>query len=696
MKPYSPENIRNVGFIGHGGAGKTSILESILHLTGVSDRLGKVGDNSSVMDFDPDEAKRGHSINASLSFCEYQKHKLNLLDTPGSNNFVTDTPGCIRVVDGVVVVISAEAGVQYYTEKTWQWADQQDLQKIIFINKVDSDKANLKAALDAAKKKFKINPMLVQVPVGSGGSFSGVVDLIENKYYKYEKGGKGVGQPEDIPADLVDEVETSRAELVEVVAEADDDLIETYLEKGELSEEEFHTGLQVGIQKGQLVPVLLGAGAQGIGTDRLLDAMLEYLPSPDKRPPQKAVSLKDDKEVEVKPDPAGPLAALVFKTIVDPYAGKLTLFRVFSGTLKGDSSVYNATQGGSEKLSQLLNLQGKKQVPVTEVPAGDIAVVAKLKSTTTNDTLTVADSGVKFEPIEFPKPVLARAMIPKTRADEEKISNALARLVEEDPALSVERDPQTHQLLVSGLGQEHLDVIIERLKRRFSVDVDTKPPKVPYRETIRGKTKVQGKHKKQSGGRGQFGDCWLEIMPLPRGRGFEFENKIVGGAIPKTYIPAVEKGVQEAMEHGAVANYPMVDVKVVLYDGSYHDVDSSEMAFKIAGSIGFKKGVKDCKPILLEPVMTMEVNVPSECVGDVMGDLNSKRGKILGVDASDEDQTIRAHVPMASILNYAPELRALTGGRGVFVMEFDHYDVVPDHLTAKIVEETRAEAEASQ
>ncbi|MCF8720323.1 elongation factor G [Nitrospina gracilis] len=696
MKPYSPENIRNVGFIGHGGAGKTSILESILYLTGVSDRLGKVGDNSSVMDYDPDEAKRGHSISASLSYCEYQKNKLNLLDTPGSNNFVTDTPGCIRVVDGVVVVISAEAGVQYYTEKTWQWADQQDLQKIIFINKMDSDKANLKAALDAAKKKFKINPMLVQVPVGSGGSFSGVVDLIENKYYKYEKGGKGVGQPEDIPADLVDEVETSRAELVEVVAEADDDLIETYLEKGELSDEEFHTGLQVGIQKGQLVPVLLGAGAQGIGTDRLLDAMLEYLPSPEKRPPQKAVSLKDDKEVEVKPDPAGPLAALVFKTIVDPYAGKLTLFRVFSGTLKGDSSVYNATQGGSEKLSQLLNLQGKKQVPVTEVPAGDIAVVAKLKSTTTNDTLTVASSGVKFEPIEFPKPVLARAMIPKTRADEEKISNALARLVEEDPSLSVERDPQTHQLLVSGLGQEHLDVIIERLKRRFSVDVDTKPPKVPYRETIRGKTKVQGKHKKQSGGRGQFGDCWLEIMPLPRGRGFEFENKIVGGAIPKTYIPAVEKGVQEAMEHGAVANYPMVDVKVVLYDGSYHDVDSSEMAFKIAGSIGFKKGVKDCKPILLEPIMTMEVNVPSECVGDVMGDLNSKRGKILGVDASDEDQTIRAHVPMASILNYAPELRALTGGRGVFVMEFDHYDVVPEHLTAKIVEETRAEAEASQ
>lgn len=696
MKAYSPENIRNVAFIGHGGAGKTSVVEGILYLTGVNDRLGKPGDNSSVMDFDPDEIKRGHSINASLAFCEYQKTKINILDTPGSNNFVADTPGCIRVADGAVVVVAADAGVQYFTEKTWQWADQYSLQKLIFVNKMDSDKANLKAALDAAKKKFKINPMLIQVPVGGGPEFSGVVDLIENKYYAYDKGGDGKGKPQDIPAELADEVETSRAELVEVVAEADDELIETYLEKGELSDEEFHAGLRKGIESGQLVPVLVGSGLHNIGTDRLLAAIVEFLPSPDKRPPQTAKDLKDDKDVEVKHDPAGPLAALVFKTIVDPYAGKLTMFRVYSGTLKGDSSVYNSVQDAQEKLSQLLTLQGKKQVQVTEVPAGDIGVVAKLKATTTGDTLTVQNSGVRFDPIPFPKPVLAKAMVPKTRADEEKISNALARLAEEDPSLGVERDAQTHELLVSGLGQEHLDVVIERLKRRFSVDVDTKPPKVPYRETIRGKTKVQGKHKKQSGGRGQYGDCWIEIMPLPRGKGFEFENKIVGGAIPKTYIPAVEKGIQEAMSQGVLANYPMVDVKVVLYDGSYHDVDSSEMAFKIAGSIGFKKGVKDCKPILLEPIMTMEVNVPNECVGDVMGDLNAKRGKILGVDASDESQTIRAHVPMASVLNYAPELRALTGGRGVFVMEFDHYDEVPEHLAQKVIEEAKAEKEAAE
>ena len=408
------------------------------------------------------------------------------------------------------------------------------------------------------------------------------------------------------------------------------------------------------------------------------------------------MALKGEDPVELTADENGPFAALVFKSIADPYAGKLTLFRVFSGSVKGDSSVYNANQEAPERIGQLLSLQGKKQTQVSEVPVGDIGVVAKLKVTATGDSLTVQGKGAIFEKITFPSPVLARAMVPKTRTDEEKISNALARLLEEDPSLKVERDAQTHELLVSGLGQEHLDVLIERLRRRFSVEVDTKPPKVPYLETIRGKTKVQGKHKKQSGGRGQYGDCWLEIMPLPKGGGFEFENKIVGGSIPKTYIPAVKKGVVEAMSHGILANYPMVDLKVSLYDGSYHDVDSSEMAFKIAGSLGYKKGVVDCRPILLEPVMLMEAIVPSESVGDVMGDLNSKRGKILGVDAGDDTQTIRVHIPMASILNYAAELRSLTSGRGMFVMEFDHYDDVPEHLTAKIIEESKVEKGKSE
>jgi len=427
----------------------------------------------------------------------------------------------------------------------------------------------------------------------------------------------------------------------------------------------------------------------------LAKAIIDFLPSPDQSPAQLAHSLGGGDDIEVKAG-NGLFSSLVFKTISDPYTGKLTLFRVYSGSVKPDTSVFNANHETDERVGQLFALQGKKQVPLPEIIAGDMGTVAKLKVTTTGDTLTTKSKGVQFDPIVFPNPVLARAMVPKTRADEEKISTSLARLNEEDPTLKIERDAQTHELLVSGMGTEHLDVIIERLKRRFGVDVDVKPPKVPYRETIRGKTKVQGKHKKQSGGRGQFGETWLEISPLPRGGGFEFENRIVGGAIPKTYIPAVEKGVQEAMAQGVLAHYPMVDVKVALCDGSYHDVDSSEMAFKIAGSIGFKKGVLDCKPILLEPIMTMEVIVPSEFVGDAIGDLNSKRGKILGVDANDDNQNIRVHVPMASILNYAPELRALTSGRGVFVMEFDHYDVVPEHLASKIIEETSKESKKEE
>jgi elongation factor G len=691
MKSYKVEQIRNVAFVGHAGAGKTSVIEGLLFLAGVSDRLGKVGDNSSVMDYDPDEVRRGHSINASFAVSEWQKHKFNILDTPGNGNFIADTPGCIRVSDGVVVVIAADSGIQFYTEKVWQWADESSLKRIVFINKMDSEQASIQSVLESLKKKFKAQPFLMHVPVGSADKFSGIVDLVENKYYAYEKDGKGSGVASDIPDEVKDEVEIRRAELVEAVAEADDELIESYLENGELSDEEFDTGLKKGVESGQLVPVILGSALHNIGTDRLAKAIIDFLPSPDHGPAQLGKALGGDEAIEVKPG-NGMLASLVFKTIADPYAGKLTLFRVYSGSVKPDTSIFNANHETDERVGQLFALQGKKQVPLPEIIAGDMGTVAKLKVTTTGDTLTAKGKGVQFDPIVFPNPVLARAMVPKTRADEEKISNSLHRLVEEDPTLKVERDAQTHELLVSGMGSEHLDVIIERLKRRFGVEVDVKPPKVPYRETIRGKTKIQGKHKKQSGGRGQFGDTWLEIAPLPRGGGFEFENRIVGGAIPKTYIPAVEKGVHEAMAQGVLAGYPIVDVRVSLYDGSYHDVDSSEMAFKIAGSIGFKKGVLDCKPILLEPVMTMEVVVPSEFVGDVIGDLNSKRGKILGVDANDDNQNVRAHVPMASILNYAPELRALTSGRGIFVMEFDHYDVVPEHLMSKIVEESKKES----
>lgn len=689
MKQYKLQDIRNIGLVGHGGSGKTSLAESVLYLTGVSDRLGKVGDASSVMDYDPEEIKRGHSINSSVAFCEFNSTKINLIDTPGSNNFIADTPAALRVVDGLVFVISAAQGVQFYTEKIWKWADELELPRIVFLNKMDHERANTAPILEAIKTKFKKTPIFIHLPQGTGEKFSGIVDLIENKFFSYQKAGDGKGKPGDVPADISDEMEISHAELMEAVAEVDDELIEKYLESGELTEEEFSLGLKEGIQAGQLIPVVCGSALQNIGTDLLLQAVVKYLPSPESRAPVKAMS----NDTEVTRSANDPASALVFKTIADPYAGKLTLFRTFSGSIKADSSIYNTSQEISERVGQLYMLQGKKQVPVSEIPAGEIGTVAKLKQTITGDSFSDPDETVIFPPIFFPLPVFSRALVPKTRADEEKISHALQRLTEEDRTLKVERSSQTGELLISGLGQVHFDVALEKLKARFGVEVNVKEPQIPYRETIKGTTKVQGKYKKQTGGKGQFGDTWIEISPLKRDEGFVFENKIVGGAIPKTYIPAVEKGIEEAMANGIIAHYPMVDVKVKLYDGSYHNVDSSEMAFKIAGSLGFKKGIPDCKPILIEPVMNMEIVVPNDQVGDVMGDLNAKRGKIQGIDPGEDSQTIRAHVPMAEVLNYAADLTSMTGGRGMFIMEFDHYADVPDHLMKKIVDAANQDLE---
>ena len=686
MKQYKLQDLRNVGLVGHGGSGKTSIAEAILFLSGVNDRLGKVGDISSVMDYDQDELERGHSINASVAFCEWNKKKINLIDTPGDSNFIADTPASMRVVDGAVLVISAVDGIQFYTEKVWSWATEQSLPKIIFINKVDHEQADIPAVLEAIKRKFKVNPLCVHVPIGAGEKFSGVVDTFTNKSHIYQADGSGKHDEGVVPESMTDEVKLNFAELTELVAEVDDDLTEHYLENGELSEQEFDEGLKKGLKQGLLIPVFLGSATQNMGIDLLMNAIVEYLPSPDLKDPVKGKNPKDGTEISCDADSEAPLSAFVFKTVADPYAGKLTLFRVFSGSVQGDSSIYNATQGTTERIGQLFLMQGKKQVSVSEISAGDIGTVAKLKVTTTSDSLSAESSPVLYETISFPKPVLTKALVPKTRADEEKISNALKRLLEEDPTLMVDRKAESHELLVSGMGQVHLDVSLERLKRRFSVEVDVKTPQVPYRETIRGSTKVQGRYKKQTGGRGQFGDTWIEISPLAKGGGFVFEDNIVGGSIPKTYIPAVKKGIQEAMAEGVIAHYPIVDVKIRLYDGSYHDVDSSEMAFKIAGSMGFKKGMPDCRPILLEPVMIMDIVVPSEFVGDIMGDLNSKRGKIIGIDADDDNQNIRAQVPMAEVLNYSADINSMTSGRGVFSMEFDHYDDVPEHLQSKIIE----------
>jgi elongation factor G len=693
MKQYKLQDIRNIGLVGHGGSGKTSLAEAILYLSGVSDRLGKVGDVSSVMDYDPDEVKCGHSIDASVAFCEVNATKLNLIDTPGSSNFISDTPACLRVVDGLIFVISADEGVQFYTEKIWNWADQLNLPRIIFLNKLDHERANISPVLDTVKKKLKKTPVFIQLPDAAGQKFSGIADLIDSQFYTYEKNGKGIGKAGETPSDIKDEVEISHSELMEAVAEVDDELLELYLEHGELTEEEFTKGLIEGIQSGQLIPVVCGSALQNIGVDLLLNTAIKYLPSPDNCAGVMARRVQDDAEVSRSASAGVPTSGMVFKTIADPYAGKLTLFRMFSGSLKGDSSIYNATQDTNERVGQLYMLQGKNQVQVSEISAGDIGTVAKLKSTVTGDTFSDTEEKVVFPSIDFPVPVFSRALVPKTRADEEKISSALHRLLEEDPSLKMERNAQTGQLLISGLGQVHFDVTLERLKRRFGVEVDVKVPKVPYREAIKGSTKVQGKYKKQTGGKGQFGDTWIEISPLKRGEGYIFEDNIVGGSIPKTYIPAVDKGIQEAMANGIIAHCPMVDVKVRLYDGSYHNVDSSEMAFKIAGSLGFKKGVMECKPVLLEPIMNMEIVVPSDHVGDIMGDINSKRGKIQGVDPEDDTQTIRAYVPMAEVLNYAADLTSLTGGRGMFIMEFDHFEDVPEHLMKKIIDEANHDFE---
>ncbi len=689
MKQYSHQDIRNVCVVGHGGAGKTSTAEAMLFLSGVNDRLGKIGDTSSLMDYDPDEVDRGHSVSASIAFYEWKKNKVNLIDTPGDSNFVADTPASLRVVDGVVIVISAVDGLQFYTEKVWTGATELNIPKIIFINKVDHEQADIKSVLESIKKKFKVDPFCINTAVGTGEKFTGVIDVISKKFHSYQKDGSGENKTDAIPDLMAEEVNYSFGELTELVAEIDDGLTENYLENGELSKKEFDDGFKRGLEEGKLLPVFFGSATQNMGVDLLMDAIIDYFPSPDQRGPVKGKNPKDGSEKLCKADPKSSLAAFVFKTIADPYAGRLTLFRVFSGVVKSDSSVYNATQKVVERVGQVYLLQGKKQIAVTEISAGDIGAVAKLKVTTTGDSLSSENNPIQFDAVSFPKPVLTKALLPKTRTDEDKISNALKRLCEEDPTLRVERKAESHELLVSAMGQIHLDVSLERMKRRFGVEVNVNTQKVPYRETIQGTTKVQGRHKKQSGGRGQFGDIWIEISPLEKGGGFIFENNIVGGAIPKTYIPAVKKGIKEAMDTGVLARYPMVDIKIRLYDGSYHDVDSSEIAFKIAGSIGFKKGVHDCRPTLLEPIMIMDVTVPCEFVGDIMGDLNSKRGKVLGIDADNDLQNIHAEVPMSEVLNYSADLNSMTSGKGVFTMEFDHYCNVPEHLKAKIIEESQ-------
>ena len=687
---FESADIRNVAFVGHAGCGKTSLAEAVLFDTKAIDRLGKVDDGNSAMDFDPEETNRNISISSALFEFEWKKKKINLIDTPGDADFNTDAQVCLSVVDNAVIVVDAVSGIEIQTERMWKKAEELGIPKIIFISKLDRERADFSRVLDALKSNFKGSFAPIAFPIGKEADFKGVVDIFANKALMYTDDHSGEFEIVDIPGDIATIVEEMRNEMIESIAESDDELLEKYFEEGELTPEELAGGMKSGVMNGTVIPVFCGSGLKNIGTQPLLDFLAQAGISPLERPDITAAD-EAGKEITVKPDPDGPLAAQVFKTIADPYAGKLSIFRVFSGSMKADSNLVNTTKDIKERVGQLLHVRGKGQNPTNVAPTGDIAAVAKLKETVTGDTLVEPNNDVIFPKFEMPTRIMSFALVPKSKGDEDKVMTSIQRLMEEDPTVKIHRDEQTKQLLLSGMGQVHLEVIIAKLKSKFGVEVDLLLPKVPYKETIRGKARVQGRYKKQTGGRGQFGDTWMEIEPLARGGGFEFVDKIVGGVIPRQYIPACQKGIEEAMLGGVMAGYPVVDVKVELVDGSYHAVDSSEMAFKIAASMGFKKGFMDSQPVLLEPIMKMEIIVPEVNVGDVMGDLNSRRGRVAGVDVKDGIQVIKALVPMAEVLTYAPDLRSISSGRGTFSMELDHYEEVPAHLIDKIIQEAEEE-----
>lgn len=691
MKSYTTEKIRNVGLFSHGGVGKTTLTEAILFLTGTTDRQGRVEEGNTVSDYDPDELKRQMSIQSSLAPFEWQGHKINLIDTPGFIDFVGEVLGAMRVVDGAVILLSAQAGVEVGTHKVWELAEEHSLPTCLFVNRTDKEHADFFKTLDQAKESLSQKVVPLQIPIGSAEHFTGVVDLISKKGYILEKNQK---KEVEIPQDLKEKVAQYREKLVELVAEGDDDLLTKYLDGQELSEEELRAGLTRGILKRSIFPLLCGSASHGIGVHLLLEFLIHFFPSPLERGEVKGTDPKSKNPVTRKPSPQEPFSALVFKTSTDPYVGKITYFRVLSGTLKADSVVLNPGKGKEEKISGIFLMRGKNQENVGEVVAGDLASVAKLQVTSTADTLCAKDAPIICDPIPFPEPVFTAAVVPKTKGDEDKLSVGLSRMMEEDPTFKYRRDNEIRQTLISGLGELHLDINMERLKRKFGVQVDLEPPKVPYKETIKAKIQVEGKYKRQSGGRGQYGHCWLELEPLERGKIFEFVDKVVGGVVPKNYIPAVEKGVREAMEEGVVAGYPLVDLRAKIYDGSYHNVDSSDMAFKIAGSMALRKGAAEASPVLLEPIASVEIIVPEGNMGDVMGDLNSKRGKILGMEpAGKGKQMVRALVPAAEMQRYAIDLRSMTQGRGFFRISFSHYEEVPPHVAEGIIQRARKDKE---
>ncbi|HMC20432.1 MAG TPA: elongation factor G [Thermoanaerobaculia bacterium] len=693
MKVYSGSEIRNVALVGHNDTGKTTLVSQLLFNSGATTRLGRIEDGTTVTDFDQDEVERKHSISAAVAYAEWKETKINLLDTPGFGIFLMEARGALRVADSAAIVVSGVTGVEVNTERVWKFADAFELPRLLIINKMDRERASFSRTLEAVQKKFGKNVVPIQLPIGEEKDFKGVIDLVSMKAYKYAADGSGKFEVSDIPADVKSEADEWREKLIEKVAEGDDTLMERFFEQGGLSQEELIDGLKREISHHQIFPVLLDSASHNIGGHPILDSMVALLPSADEAKTVDGLNAKGEKVTFERRAEAFP-AALVFKTFSDPFSGRVSLFRVFSGTFKSDTSYWNTTKDHDERIGKLQLLQGKQQVPVPELRAGDIGAVAKLKDVHTGDTLAAKDHSIVLEHIKYPEPAISFAIEPKARGDEDKINAALARIMEEDPTISFGRDERTKEVLIGGQGQLHVEIVVSKLKKKYGVDVILHPPKVPYRETITRPADAHGRHKKQSGGHGQFADCKIKIEPLPRGADFEFVDEIFGGSIPRQYIPAVEKGIQDARRRGYLAGYPVVDFRVRLIDGQYHDVDSSEMAFKIAGSLAFQAGMEQAKPTLLEPIMKVDISAPTEYVGDLMGDLNSRRGRMEGVEAEEDVQTLHARVPLAEMLTYGSTLRSITQGRGSFHMEFSHYEEVPRNLQEKIIaEQKKAHAE---
>ena len=688
MKEYETDQIRNVAMLGHGGTGKTSIGEAALFISGAINRLGRVDDGNTTSDYDPDEVKRQMSISLSLLPCEWDGHKINLIDTPGYLDFLGEVRQGIRAADAALIAVDSVSGVQVGTDLAWGYADEAELPRFVFVNRMDRENADFPTVVAQLQESFGKKCVPLQTPIGAQDTFAGVVDLLELRAYLGEKAEAG-----DVPEASGPDVERYREQLIEAVAETDDALINKFLEGETLTEEELRAGLRAGVCSGSIIPILCGSATKNVGVVRLLTALVEYGPSPADRPETEA---KDDDGAESKlaADPGGPLAVLAFKTLADPYVGKLTYLRTVSGTLEADSHVWNANKKAQERVGQLFYLRGKNQEPATRLAAGDIGGVAKLAETMAGDTLCTPERHLMLERIVSPVPSYSLAVYPKTKADLDKLGVALHRTSEEDPSMLVRREPDTNETIISGLGETHIEVAAERMKRKFGVEVELVTPKVPYRATLRGTKESDYTHKKQTGGHGQYARVAIRIEPMATGGGFEFENKIVGGSVPKTYIPAVQKGVQEAMQEGVLGNFPLVDVKVTLIDGKEHAVDSSEVAFKIAGAQALKQGAQAANPVLLEPIMDLKISVPEASTGEVLSDLNGKRGKVLGMSPEGALTVIEAQAPLAEVQRYATDLRSMTQGRAHYTMELSHYEEVPAHVASKVVEAAE-EAEAS-